>query len=87
MMKVENFPNMGKETVIQVQKMQRVPYGIDPKRNTKTYINQTNKKYKEKILKSNKRKANHKQADGPMRPSADFFSQNSAGQQGVAIYI
>ena len=31
---VENFPNMGKETVIQVQEAQRVPYRINPSRNT-----------------------------------------------------
>ena len=30
---VENFPNMGKEIVNQVQEAQRVPYRINPKRN------------------------------------------------------
>ena len=30
---VENFPNMGKEIVIQVQEAQRVPYRINPRRN------------------------------------------------------
>ena len=30
---VENFPNMGKEIVNQVQKAQRVPYRINPRRN------------------------------------------------------
>ena len=30
----ENFPNMGKETVTQVQKVQRVPGRINPRRNT-----------------------------------------------------
>ena len=41
---VENFPNMGKEIVIQDQEAQRVPYRdskINPRRNTKTHINQT----------------------------------------------
>ena len=31
---VENFPNMGKEIVNQVQEAQRVPYRINTKRNT-----------------------------------------------------
>ena len=31
---VENFPNMGKEIVNQVQEVQRVPYRINPRRNT-----------------------------------------------------
>ena len=31
---VENFPNMEKEIVNQVQKAQRVPYRINPRRNT-----------------------------------------------------
>ena len=30
---VENFPNMGKEIVNQVQEAQRVPYRINPRRN------------------------------------------------------
>ena len=30
---VENFPNMGKETVNQVQEAQRVPYRINPHKN------------------------------------------------------
>ena len=30
---VENFPNMGKERVTQVQEVQKVPYGINPRTN------------------------------------------------------
>ena len=37
---VENFPNMEKEIVNQVQKAQRVPYRINPRRH---HINKTNK--------------------------------------------
>ena len=40
---VENFPNMEKEIVNQVQEAQRVPYRINPRRNTKKHTNQTNK--------------------------------------------
>ena len=32
--RVELFPNMGKEIVTQVQEAQRVPYRINPRRNT-----------------------------------------------------
>ena len=50
---VENFPNMGKEIVNQVQEAQRVPYRINPRRNTPRHIliKPSKIKYKEKILK------------------------------------
>ena len=35
---VENFPNVGKETATQVQEAQRVPYRINPRRNTPRHI-------------------------------------------------
>ena len=38
---VENFSNMGEEIVNQVQEVQRVPYRINPRRNTPRHINQT----------------------------------------------
>ena len=38
---VENFPNMGKDIVNQVQEGQRVPNRINPRRNTPRHINQT----------------------------------------------
>ena len=48
---VENFPNMEKEIVNQVQEAQTVPYRINPRRNTPRNIliklikTKTNKKY------------------------------------------
>ena len=53
---VENFLNMGKEIVNQVQEAQRVPYRIHPKRNTPRHIliKLSKIKYKEKILKAAK---------------------------------
>ena len=50
---VENFPNMEKEIVNQVQDAQRVPYRINPRRNTPRHIliKLTKTKHKEKILK------------------------------------
>ena len=35
---VENFPNMGKEIVNQIQEVQRVPYRINPRRNMPRHI-------------------------------------------------
>ena len=35
---VENFPNMEKEIVNQLQEVQKVPYRINPRRNTPRYI-------------------------------------------------
>ena len=35
---VENYPNMGKEIVNQVQEAQRVPYRINPRRNMPRHI-------------------------------------------------
>ena len=34
----ENFPNMGKEPLTQIQEAQRVPYKINPRRNTLRHI-------------------------------------------------
>ena len=51
---VENFPNMGKETATQVQEVQRVPYRINPRRNTLRHIviKLAKIKDKEKLLKA-----------------------------------
>ena len=40
---VENFPNMEKEIINQVQEAQRVPYRINPRRNTPRHTIQINK--------------------------------------------
>ena len=34
----ENFPNMGKESLTQIQEAQQVPYKINPRRNTPRQI-------------------------------------------------
>ena len=55
---VENFPNTGKEIFNQVQEVQRVPYRINPRRNTPKHIliKLSKIKYKEKILKAAREK-------------------------------
>ena len=55
---VENFSNMGKEIVTQVQEAQKVPYRINPRRNTTRLIliKLRKIKFKEKILKGAREK-------------------------------
>ena len=51
---VENFPNMEKEIVNQVQEAQRIPYRINPRRNMPRHIliKLTKTKHKENIKSS-----------------------------------
>ena len=55
---VENFPNMEKEIVNQVQEVQRVPYRINPRRNTTRHIiiKLAKTKHKEILLKAEREK-------------------------------
>ena len=56
--RAENFPNMEKEIVNQVQEAQRVPYRINPRRNMPRHIliKLTKTKHKERILKAAREK-------------------------------
>ena len=55
---VENFSSMEKEIVNQVQEAQRVPYQINPKKNTPRHIiiKLTKAKHKERLLKAAREK-------------------------------
>ena len=55
---VENFLNMGKGIATQVQEVQRLPYRINPRRNTPrhTLIKLSKIKDKEKLLKATREK-------------------------------
>ena len=55
---VENLPNMEKKIVNAVQEVQRVPYRINPRRNTPRHIltKLTKTKHKERILKAAREK-------------------------------
>ena len=63
---VENFPDMGKEIVTQVLEAQRVPYRINPRRNTPKHIliKLSEIKYK-KIIKSSKGKTTNNTQGNP----------------------
>ena len=69
---VENFPNMGKEIVNKVQEVQRVPYSINPRRNTPRHIltKLSKIKYKEKILKAARKKQQRTYKRIPIRLTA-----------------
>ena len=74
---VENFPNMGKERVTQVQEAQRILYRINPTENTPRHIliKLTKIKYKEKILKAAREKQKITYKGIPIRLSADFSAE------------
>ena len=86
---VENFPNMEKEIVNQVQEVQRVLYRINPRRNMPRHIliKLTKTQHKEKNIKSSKGKATSNTEGKPHTLNSWSFSKNSAGQKGMAQYI
>uniref|UniRef100_A0A8D0PWM2 L1 transposable element RRM domain-containing protein n=1 Tax=Sus scrofa TaxID=9823 RepID=A0A8D0PWM2_PIG len=81
----ETFPNMGKESPTQIQETQRVPYKINPRRNTPRHIliKLTKIKDKEKILKAAREKKQITYKGTLIRLLAGF-SAETAGQKGVA---
>ena len=74
---VENFTNMGKEIVNQVQEAQRVPYRINPRINRPRHIliKLSKIKYKEKILKAAREKQQVTYKGIPIRLTADLSSE------------
>ena len=74
---VENFPNMGKEIVNQIQEAQRVPYKINPRRNTPRHIliKLSKIKYKEKILKAAREKQQITYKGISIRLTADLSAE------------
>ena len=86
---VEIFPNIEKEIVNQVQGAQRVPYRINPRRNTPRHIliKLMKTKHKEKILKAAREKQQVTYKGNPLCLTADFSAENSAGQKAMTGYI
>ena len=75
---VENFSNMGKEIVNQVQEAQRVPYRINPpRRNTPRHIiiKLTKTKHKEKILKAAREEQQVTYNRNPIHLTADLSAE------------
>ena len=79
----ENFPNLEKETVTQVQEAQRVPYRIKPKRNTPKHIviKIIKIKDKERILKEAREKQQITYKGTPVRLWADFSAKTLQGRR------
>ena len=77
-----------KRKVNQVQEAQRVPYRINPRRNTPRHIliKLTNTKHKERILKAPREKQQVTYNGNPIHLTADL-SAETAGQKGMAGYI
>ena len=74
---VENFPNMGKEIVNQVQEKRRVPLRINPRRNMPRHIviKLAKIKYKEKTLKAAREKQQITYKGIPIRLTADLSAE------------
>ena len=74
---VENFSNMGKEIVNQVQETQRVPYRINPRRNTPRHIliKLSKIKYRENILKAAREKKQITHKGIPIRLTSDLSAE------------
>ena len=74
---VENFPNMEKEIVNEVQEAQRVPYRINPRRNMPGHmlIKLTKIKHKERILKVAREKQQVTYKGNPICLTADLSAE------------
>ena len=74
---------MGKELATQVQEVQRVPYWINPRRNTlrHTVIKLAKIKDKEKLLKATREKWQITYKGTPIRLTADFSAETLQGRR------
>ena len=80
---VENFPNMEKEIVNQVQEAQRIPYRVNPRRNMPRHIIKLTKtKHKKGILKSVREKQQVTYKGNPICLTADLSSETLQARRG-----
>ena len=86
---VENFPNMEKEIVHQVQEAQRVPYRINPRRNIPRHIltKLTKTKHKERILKEAREKQQVTYKGNPICLTADLLAETLQARGNSRIYL
>uniref|UniRef100_A0A8D1T7S1 L1 transposable element RRM domain-containing protein n=1 Tax=Sus scrofa TaxID=9823 RepID=A0A8D1T7S1_PIG len=80
----KNFPNMGEESLTQIQEAQRVPHKINPRRNTLRHIviKLTKIKDKEKILKASREKKQVTSKGTPIRSLAGFSAETLQARSG-----
>ena len=74
---VENFPNIEKKIVSQVQEAQKVPYRINPRRNMPRHIliKLTKTKHKERILEASREKQQVTYRGNPIHVTADLSAE------------
>ena len=84
---MENFPNMGKEIVNQVQEAQRAPYRINPRRNMPRHvlIKLSKIKHKEEILKAAREK--QQITYNPHKVNSWSFSRNCKPEGSGKTYL
>ena len=80
---VENFPNLEKEIVHQIQEAQRFPYRINPRRNTPRHIliKLTKTKHKERILKASREKQQVTYKGNPICLTADLSAETQQARR------
>ena len=79
---------MGKEITTQIQEAQRVPYRINPRRNTPRHIliKLTKIKHKEKVLKAAREKQQITYKGIPVRLTADLSAETLQARGSGRIY-
>ena len=85
----ENFPNMGKEALTQVEEAQKIPYKINPRINTARYILIKLKeiKLKEKILRATRKKQQITYKGIPISITADLSAETLQPEGSRKIYL
>jgi len=80
---------MEKEIVNQVQEAQRLPYRINPRRNTPRHIlnKLTKTKYKERILKAAREKQQVIYEANPIHLTADLSAETLQARRDGRIYL
>ena len=80
---------MKKEMINQVQEAQRVPYRINPRRNTSrhTLIKLTKTKQKERILKAVREKQQVTYKENPICLTADLSAETLQARRNGRIYL
>ena len=83
---VENFPKLGKEIIMQVQEIQRVPNRINPRPNTPRHIliKLTKIKHTEQILKAASKKTTNTIQGDSHKENSLSFNRNTSAQEGMA---
>ena len=79
----EDFPNLRKETDIQVWEAQRIPNNMNTNRNTPTHIKIVKVKNKERILKTGIKAKYYTKRKPHKTISRFFFGRNFTGQKGM----